>query len=61
MTCENRSEFVRLYCEWLLTESVERQFEPFRKGFAASKTARSRPSGLTKTVKKRAVFRRTKA
>ncbi|CAJ1338033.1 unnamed protein product [Effrenium voratum] len=29
---KNREEFVRLYCEWLLTESVERQFEPFRKG-----------------------------
>eukprot|EP00929_Paragymnodinium_shiwhaense_P090975 TRINITY_DN51036_c0_g1_i1.p1 TRINITY_DN51036_c0_g1~~TRINITY_DN51036_c0_g1_i1.p1 ORF type:complete len:1380 (-),score=249.71 TRINITY_DN51036_c0_g1_i1:80-4219(-) len=29
---ENRAEFVRLYCEWLLTRSVERQFEPFRKG-----------------------------
>jgi len=28
----NREDFVRLYCEWLLTESVERQFEPFRKG-----------------------------
>lgn len=32
VTLENRSEFVRLYCEWLLTTSVERQFEPFRKG-----------------------------
>ncbi|CAK9009434.1 Ubiquitin-protein ligase E3A (E6AP ubiquitin-protein ligase) (HECT-type ubiquitin transferase E3A) (Human papillomavirus E6-associated protein) (Oncogenic protein-associated protein E6-AP) (Renal carcinoma antigen NY-REN-54) [Durusdinium trenchii] len=29
---KNREEFVRLYCEWLLTQSVERQFEPFRKG-----------------------------
>lgn len=32
VTYKNREEFVRLYCEWLLTESVERQFEPFRKG-----------------------------
>lgn len=29
---ENLDEFVRLYCEWLLTLSVECQFEPFRKG-----------------------------
>lgn len=32
VTYSNREDFVRLYCEWLLTESVERQFEPFRKG-----------------------------
>lgn len=32
VTYKNREEFVRLYCEWLLTKSVERQFEPFRKG-----------------------------
>jgi len=29
---DNRIEFVRLYCEWVLVSSVERQFEPFRKG-----------------------------
>jgi len=29
---DNRAEFVRLYCEWVLVSSVERQFEPFRKG-----------------------------
>ncbi|CAE8590344.1 unnamed protein product, partial [Polarella glacialis] len=32
VTYKNREDFVRLYCEWLLTKSVERQFEPFRKG-----------------------------
>eukprot|EP00931_Biecheleriopsis_adriatica_P005920 TRINITY_DN107399_c0_g1_i1.p1 TRINITY_DN107399_c0_g1~~TRINITY_DN107399_c0_g1_i1.p1 ORF type:complete len:1319 (-),score=266.73 TRINITY_DN107399_c0_g1_i1:64-4020(-) len=32
VTYKNRQDFVRLYCEWLLTKSVERQFEPFRKG-----------------------------
>jgi len=32
VTLENRREFVRLYCDWLLTVSVECQFEPFRKG-----------------------------
>jgi len=32
VTLDNREEFVRLYCEWLLKTSVERQFEPFRKG-----------------------------
>lgn len=32
VTLDNRADFVRLYCEWLLSTSVERQFEPFRKG-----------------------------
>lgn len=32
VTLQNREEFVRLYSEWLLVVSVERQFEPFRKG-----------------------------
>lgn len=32
VTLQNREEFVRLYSEWLLVSSVERQFEPFRKG-----------------------------
>lgn len=32
VTLDTRSEFVQLYCEWLLVSSVERQFEPFRKG-----------------------------
>lgn len=32
VTLESREEFVRLYCEWLMVTSVERQFEPFRKG-----------------------------
>lgn len=32
VTLDNRAEFVQLYCEWLLTTSVERQFDPFRKG-----------------------------
>ena len=32
MNLENRGEFVRLYTEWLLTTSIDKQFEPFRKG-----------------------------
>merc|ERR1712196_364708 len=32
VTLSSREEFVQLYCEWLLTLSIERQFEPFRKG-----------------------------
>jgi len=32
VTLENRNEFVSLYVEWLLTTSIDRQFEPFRKG-----------------------------
>merc|ERR1712014_227908 len=32
VTLDSRSEFVKLYCEWLLVSSVDRQFEPFRKG-----------------------------
>lgn len=32
VTLESRNEFVKLYCEWLLVSSVDRQFEPFRKG-----------------------------
>lgn len=32
MTLENRGEFVRRYCQWLLTTGVQRQFEPFKKG-----------------------------
>jgi len=32
VTLSNRGEFVRLYCDWLLTGSVEKQFDPFRKG-----------------------------
>jgi len=32
VTMDNRGEFVKLYCEWLLASSIERQFEPFRKG-----------------------------
>jgi len=33
VTLENRVEFVRLYCDWALTRSITRQFEPFQKGF----------------------------
>jgi len=33
VTVESREEFVRLYCEWVLTGSVEKQFAPFKKGF----------------------------
>jgi len=32
VTLENRGEFVRRYCQWLLTTGVQRQFEPFKKG-----------------------------
>lgn len=32
VTLDNRDEFVSLYVEWLLTTSIDRQFEPFRKG-----------------------------
>jgi len=32
VSLENRSEFVRLYCEWLLITSIRKQYEPFCKG-----------------------------
>mmetsp|Transcript_1617 Transcript_1617/g.4833 ORF Transcript_1617/g.4833 Transcript_1617/m.4833 type:complete len:1176 (-) Transcript_1617:46-3573(-) len=34
VTPANRQEFVRLYCEWVLERSVERQFASFKKGFS---------------------------
>lgn len=32
VTLDNRAEFVKLYCEWLLEGSIKQQFDPFRKG-----------------------------
>jgi len=33
VTLDNRVEFVQLYYDWALTQSIARQFEPFHKGF----------------------------
>lgn len=33
VTPENRAEFVKVYCEWALVDSIAKQFEPFKKGF----------------------------
>lgn len=33
VTLENRAEFVRLYVDWALVDSIGNQFDPFKKGF----------------------------
>lgn len=33
VTKENREEYVKLYVDWLINESVETQFRAFYKGF----------------------------
>ena len=33
VTAANRRQYVQLYCEWLLSRSVEKQFSAFAHGF----------------------------
>lgn len=33
LTRENRQEYVKLYCDWILNKSVEQQFKSFLSGF----------------------------
>ena len=33
VTAENRQRYVELYTEWLLTRSIQKQFEAFAHGF----------------------------
>lgn len=33
MTAANRQEYVRLYTEWVLNDSISRQFTAFARGF----------------------------
>lgn len=33
LTNENRAEFVDLYCQFVLTHSIEKQFNAFKEGF----------------------------